>query len=177
MSTITSVNLLVDGYLITGEVKTEERRLLDILNDDSSDYVSLDQARIYRLDAPDEPVVTLDTILVNKRSLNLAVVTAERPAPPRQRELLYVEKQINRAFITVPHCQVWGQVHLPYSPFPVTPESYLTRDADAFFPITQAEVRSDESSYRLERGAAQVVLVRKAAIGVFSLLLDSPERS
>jgi hypothetical protein len=180
MTATVPVTLLVGSHLLTGSVAISERRLLDLLNSEASEYLTVDDAHIYNTSAADSletdsPLARLPHALVAKGSIHLVIITAEAKNEPREaREDMYVEKQACAAFVALPGVALRGTVHIPYSPYPVTPESFMARDADRFFPMTDAEIIAGLAGLRVQGESARVAMIRTAAIEVCSL--DIPAR-
>ena len=179
MTTTIHVTLLVGNHLLTGSVIPSAGRLLDLLNNRSSEYLTITNVQVYDLiDAhgleAESLLATLPHALVAKDSILLAIVIAEEAETGKQREDMHVEKRACAAFVTMPGVALRGTVHVPYSPYhPITPESFMARDADRFFPITGVEIVAAYDGLRLPE-SVHVAMVRTAAIEVCHL--DIPGR-
>jgi hypothetical protein len=175
MTATVHVTLLVGSHLLTGSVATSGRRLLDLLNSEVGEYLTVDDAHVYDTSAADSlemdaSLAKLPHALVAKGSIHLIMVIAEEKNERRElREDMYVEKWACAAFVSLPGIALRGTVHVPYSPYPITPESFMARDADRFFPMTGAEIIASCDGLRLLGKSAQVVMIRTAAIEVCSL--------
>jgi hypothetical protein len=175
MTTTIHVTLLVGSHLLTGSVITSGRRLLDVLNSKVGEYLTVDDVQVYDMGAADgfeasSSLATLPHALVAKGSIQLVIIHGEKDQDREPREEMRVEKRACAAFVTVPGVALRGTVHVPYSPYhPITPEGFMARDADRFFPVTGAEITAACGGLRLQEGSVQVALVRTAAIEVCCL--------
>lgn len=152
---------------MTGLVATEERRVLDILNDRGSEYLQLVEVHLYLSADLAEPVATLPKAVVPKNNVVFLMITEERHEAPRKRVSFFVRKDHYEVFATVPGFEVKGYVHLTARMDSLAYLSKLNRDGSAFFPVTESSV-SQMGPFG-EPSHAPVTLVNKAHLDVFYL--------
>lgn len=157
-----SVVLLTYEHRFTATVTTGGRRVLDILNDRTTDYLHIHDVQVFRSFAPETRVASFPDAVVRKEDLSLVLITGERHEAPEKRLYAFVPKKPHHVFITVPGYEVQGRMLLTGAAEPV---SILARETGEFFPVTQATV-SDVGA----AGApieAPVVLINKATVALF----------
>ncbi len=156
---------------MTGLVATEERRVLDILNDRSSEYVQLAEVRLYLSADLAEPVATLPKAVIPKANVVFMMITEERHEAPRKRVSFFVRKDHFEVFATVPGFEVKGYLHLTTRMDGLAYLVKLNRDGSTFFPVTDSSV--SQMGPFSEPSHAPVTLVNRAHLDVF-FLSESP---
>ena len=156
-----SALLIGHEHHIRGSILTDGRRLLEILNAKTTDYLEVNNARVFRRDAAEECIAKLSTVVVTKVSISLIVVIEEKHEAPERRLHAFTPKVRYPVFLTLPGHEVAGKIHLTYAP---DAKAVLARDTDDFFPLTDAVVARANSVGSLK---ANVVMVNKAHLGLF----------
>ncbi len=138
-----TVELVTDGYRVTGEVRSPgvPRRLVDLLNLSDEPVVAL---RNGALDNPliegDEPR-RFDTVLVRREAILFAIPRSDVEVHPDPYDL--VEKVPVPATITVPGFEITGNVYL----LPETdPAGGHLLGGHRFIPMTDVSIRAVVSS-------------------------------
>jgi hypothetical protein len=158
-----AVILITYEHRFIGRVPTGGQRLLDILNDRSTDYVHVHDVEVFRNTDPETCIATFPEAVVRKADLSLVLITGEKHEAPEKRLYGFVPKKLYHVFLTVPGYEVQGRLHLALSsPEPVT---VLARETGDFFPVTQATV----SQVGGAGGSLQVpvIIINKASIALF----------
>jgi hypothetical protein len=158
-----SVVLITHQHRIAGAVQTKGKRLLDVLNDKTTDYLDIRDVQVFRGTDTETCVAAFPEALALKADISLMVVLAEKHEAPRKRLYGFVRKRPYPVFITVPGYEIQGRMHLTGPPEPL---AVLARETDVFFPVTQATVSQVITGEPLE---VSVVMVNKTCIGLFSL--------
>lgn len=163
----TSVALVMGEHWITGLLATEHRRVLDILNDKTSEFLTLAEVRLYQGSDLGEPLFALPRSVVPKARIALLLITEERHEAPARRATNFVRKDHYEVFLTVPGLEVKGYVHLTQRVDPIAFLSRLGRDGVAFFPVTDATV-SQLGPFG-EPAQAPVAVVNRQSVNLFYL--------
>ena len=164
MASRVQVALITHQHLFTGIVTTGGSRLLDVLNDSHAVYLPLDDVRFYRVGDAQNPCTVFTEGLAYVMSVNLAILRAREHEAPAKRQLAYVPKKPYSVFLTVPGYEIRGQLHLAYTSSEPDLESFLLRDAGAFFPVTDATVTASSGEPIVQNGP--VVFVRRSSLGL-----------
>lgn len=135
-----SVVMLVGDHWVSGLVVADGRRFQDILNDRTSDYLGLSDARIYLAADMADPAAVLSKAQVTKANIVLAMLHDDNHEAPRKRATSFIRKDRHEAYLTVPGLEVKGYMHLLQRTDPNTFLARLAKDGHSFFPVTQSTV-------------------------------------
>ncbi len=158
-----AVILITYEHRFTGQVPTGGRRLLDILNDRTTEYLHIHDVQVFRSTDTGTCIAAFPEAVVRKADLSLVLITTEKHEAPEKRLYGFVPKKLYHVFLTVPGYEVQGRLHLTASsPEPV---AVLARETSEFFPITQATVSQVDGA----AGTLQVpvIIVNKTSITLF----------
>lgn len=162
----TSVELITHEHRFTATVYTRGQRLLDMLNDRTTDYLQVNDVRVHRYSAPEDCVATFPEAIIRKDDLHLAIITGEEHEAPTQRLFGFVQKFPYHVFLTVPGYEVQGIMHLTREREP-NPIAVLARDVGTFFPVTRAT--ASQALTGEEVFSTPVVMVNKRSLSLFYL--------
>ncbi len=162
----TYVELITHEHRFKATIYTRGHRLLDMLNDRTTDFLEICDVEVRRLSTPDECIATFEEAIVCKDDLHLAVITGEAHEAPAQRFFGFVQKIPYNVFLTVPGYEVRGVMHLsdPRRPNPV---AVLARETGVFFAVTAAtvfQVLTGEEVF-----SCPVIMVNKRSLSLFAL--------
>jgi hypothetical protein len=163
--------LLVDEHLIAGKVPTRGLRLLEVLNDHSTDWLHVYDVHLARREAKTTCIEALNEVAIRKTQLKLALLGGGKHESPEKRRFAYVDKTPYCAVALVGGYEVRGRLHLNGSPD-------LTRvlvDMRDFVPLTDGTVSHAEMAG--EKLDAAVVLINKSAICLFHIGDSLPSRA
>lgn len=163
----TSIALVTDENWLTGLLATEHRRVLDIVNDKTSEFLSVAEVRLYRGSDLGEPLVTLPKAVVPKHRISLLLITEERHEAPAKRASNFVRKDHFDVFLTVPGLEVRGYLHLGTRTDSIAYLARMNRDQVCWFPLTDATVA--QLGPFGEPAQAPVALVNRAFVNLFYL--------
>ena len=162
----TFVQLITQEHLFNATVYTRGHRLLDILNDRTTDYLQVSDVELHRKGSPEDPVAAFSEAIIRKADLHLVIITGQEHEAPRTRLFGYVQKIRYNVFLTVPGYEVRGEMHLSGAGRP-DPISVLAQETSAFFPLTSA------TALHAQTGADvvvhPVVMVNKRSLCLFAL--------
>jgi hypothetical protein len=131
------VELVTHEHRFKAKVYTRGQRLLDMLNDRTTDFLQINDVEVYRYSAPDVQLGVFEEAIVRKKDLHLAIITHEEHEAPAQRLFGFVQKIPYHVFLTVPGYEVRGTIHLGQR-HDHNPISVLSRQTGTFFPVTSA---------------------------------------
>lgn len=131
-----STLLITRDHLIHGDVDMAERRLLEVVNDSSTNYLRVRSAAVFRREC-NSLVAQASDVVVPKNSLALLAPATDRHEAPQKRRDNFTAKRKSDAFVIVPGYEIFGKLYLNGVDDPVVA---LTHELGAFFPIADAEV-------------------------------------
>ena len=160
------VEIIAHEHRFTATVYVHDQRLLDLLNDQTTDVLPINDVAVYRCSALEDAVAILPEAIIHKADLHLVIITREERNQPTQRLFGYVQKMRYPVFLTVPGYDVQGAMHLLPS-HDLDPTTILVNKASTFFPVTNATI--SEAWRGEEDFAVPVVMVNKRSLTLFSL--------
>jgi hypothetical protein len=128
--------LITNQHLLTGEIALGNVRLVEILNDHRTDFLTLTNVRVFQLRS-DTPVATLAQAVVRKRNVGLAILLSNEDGASQKRYDRFYSKKRYDTFLIVQGCEVRGQLALKVADDPVTA---LCHELEGFFPIPEGSV-------------------------------------
>lgn len=151
------LTLYTDALVITGSVRTRQRRITDILNHADDPFLILENVTVETLGARGLPARS-EFAQVNLESVLFAV--ADIPIEPSPE--LRTPKIQEEAFVSVPPFTVIGTIHL--LPSGGSLREALTELTGSFLPVTDATFWSDSAGEARQTALLVAVNHRRAQI-------------
>jgi hypothetical protein len=160
-----AADILAHTYRISCEVDVGVKPLPDLLNDPSTDFVTVENIYVSSTHRPAQIIVGHKHGVLAKDSIALAIVTREQDGRPTADTYgSYYGRSQYRVFITVPGFEVQGIVETGPK---MNPRNYLANVAPPFIPVFQGVASvSLNPDIRFESG---VILVNKSLVGALCL--------
>lgn len=153
------VATLTDHHIFRGTIITGSRRLSDALNDTMSNYVEMEDVKVFSLMVPNKPSHTLDSVHLKKQRLLIVAIINEDIQQPTGRLYSYVEKVKRSSVVFVEGFQISGTMFFAGRGEGGTP---FVSEGETFVPMTDATIRS-VTNQRV-RIRASTVLINLATI-------------
>ncbi|MFQ5854283.1 MAG: hypothetical protein ACE5LU_01370 [Anaerolineae bacterium] len=160
----TEVELITHEHRFTAKVYTHGQRLLDMLNDRTTDYLKITDAEVHRYSDPEKSIAVFPTAIIRKEDLHLAIIPGEDHEAPTQRLFGYVQKSPYHVFLTVPGYEVRGVMYLTIQREP-DPIHVLESHARKFFAVTGATASQAWTGEDVL--SCPVVMVNKDSLSLF----------
>jgi hypothetical protein len=153
---------VLSHYDAHGSVDTGTGRLLDVLNDQNTRYLKLENVRICPR-AETHALVELASTVLIKNNIDLVVLLGEDRRSESKVFFASLARKTIDAVVTLPTILVEGRIHTKMAN---DPQAYLSLEAGAFFPLTAAKIQDDAC----EGGwlESPVILVNKEALSSIS---------
>ena len=155
--------LATHEHLLTAKVPTRGRRLLDVLADSNTDFLAVDDVRIFRRQG-DTCIETLPRAAIRKDNIAFALPSGTRHEAPQKRSTSFISKKTYDAFLMVLGYEIRGQIQLKEID---DPRVLLCRELGNFFPVPHGSVSF--AGTRCGDRQSQVVLVNRNLISVFEV--------
>lgn len=136
MASELSTLLVTPEHLIRAEVQTGGRRLLEMINDGSTDFLRVGVVKLYRR-ACGTFVAEAPSAVIRKSNVALALPEIERHEAPQKRYDNFVTKRSSEAFLIALGYEVYGKLYLRGSGDPI---SAFSHELLGFFPVADADV-------------------------------------
>ena len=149
------VCVVTNAHSIVGLLETGGRRVLEVLNDLSTSYLSLDEVRSQRLGATND-AVSLPTLLMCKSEITACAITQLRHEAAQRRVNAFVPKVPHGIYVIAGACQCRGMIGLRGNP---DPKVALEGEFGMFFPITEAVLQCSTAEL-----TAKVVFINRARV-------------
>jgi hypothetical protein len=155
--TETAVILATDQYLLEALVTTRGQRLLEVLNDPTSDFLRVLDFKLISRETG-EGRATMPTGIIRRSNLVLAMLTEQHEAPQR-RQYSYVEKKARPVVVIAGSYLIEGDLQFrgKYDPVAV-----VNAELQSFFPVTNAVISHSSSNRPPMR--APVAIVNKQCL-------------
>lgn len=158
---------VTEEHFFKGTFSTHGQRLLDSLNDTTTDFVIMKDVEVYRA-SYNVRAVELPTAAVRKEHIGMVLVTSRRHEAPEKQANHRRDKQHFPAFLTCFGYDVKGTVHLRGYADPV---NALTLDFSPFFPVTDAIVTHGGNTGLQVK--VPVAMVKRDAVSLFHLDVET----
>ena len=135
-----SVVVVAGDHWMSAVVQADGRRFLDVLNDKSSEILTVEEPRIYLGPEMTEPVVELPRAAIPKHNIVIAMLMDPDHEAPRKRAAHFVRKDTFDAYLTIPGFELKGYIHLSARTDAATFLSRLAKENTPFFPMTASSV-------------------------------------
>lgn len=164
-----TADILSHNYRLSCEVYVGVKPLPELLNDPSTDFVSVENIYVSSIHRPAQIIVGHRYGVLAKDSIALAIVIREQDGRPTSDSYgSYYGRSQYRAFITVPGFEVQGILETGPK---MKARNYLANIAPPFIPVFQGVASvSLNPDTRFESG---VILVNKVLVGALCLTEES----
>jgi hypothetical protein len=149
------VCLVTNAHSIVGLLETGGKRVLEVLNDLNTSYLSLNEVRSQRLGATND-AVSLPTLLICKSEITACALTQVRHEAAQRRVNAYVPKVPHGIYVIAGACQCRGTIGLRGNS---DPKVALEGELGIFFPITEATLQCGTAELN-----AKVVFIHRASV-------------
>ena len=159
------IDLFTDAYRITGTVHTRFGRVTDILNQLTSEYLSIERATITEHSDPSSPVAAPSAVVPVAAILLLAAPDLTGVASSDMR----IQKRPVKALFALPPVRIIGTTHVPMGSRPL---DGLLNVTDRFLAMTEITISSAAFPHLV--GAVEAAAVSRAKAQI--LLVSDDER-
>ena len=163
--------LVTDEHLLNVKVSLDGRRLLDVLIDPNTSFLSVSNVRAFRKSCG-TLVAELPEAIVKKSNIALAIPIGDRHEAPGKRRDSYVNKKRYSVCLIVSGHDVRGELALRGTN---DPKTALYRELHSFFPVPYGSVALTSAGD--SRQSAQVVIVNRDHVSLFHLTPIEDDRS
>lgn len=128
----TSALLVLGRYGVQCDVPTHGKRFLDMLNDNTTDFLTIENPRFFNRENS-TPVLQRASTMVRKNHLHMAVLTGEKTDGSRKLYFSTLQRRHFSATISLPTALIEGTIQTKAA---VEPHSFVTIEASPFFAVT-----------------------------------------
>jgi hypothetical protein len=135
-----TVEFFTHSHRISGRVDVHQLKLADQLNDQSTQFLRLEEAYVSNIERPADIVANHEDAFLWKDKIVAVLVARQEDALPRERSYgSYFGTHLSRVFITLPAFEVRGYLRLSSK---LDMRLVLTTGTDDFVLIQNGEMRS-----------------------------------
>lgn len=157
------------SYRISGRLDTRRQSLYDILNDQTTSFISLEDAYFSSIDHPGDIVANHPASFLAKRNLTLIVVPHRDDALSKKHTYgSYFGTALSKIFLVTPGFEVQGYLRMSTK---MDMRRILSSGTDDFLAVLDGRVRASIRSDVTFTGGG--ILVNKQHIGGFSIAEES----
>jgi hypothetical protein len=153
--------LFTETHCVSGFIAGTGQRLVEILNDQYSQYVRLADATLQTLG--EGQAVQLSEATIPKPRIVICALTSTSHEAPEKRRFAYVEKRKKKAFVIAQNYEIRGILNLKGTAEAV---AALGQELSSYFPLTGATVRHAPSNQVLQ---VTVAIVNKEFVSLLQL--------
>ncbi len=162
-----SATAVTQEHFFKGTFSNHGQRLLDSLNDTTTDFITMEDVEVFRA-SHNVRAVELPKAAVRKEHVGIVFLNTERHETPERQVNLRRDKENFPAFLTCFGYDVQGTVHLRGYADPV---NALTHDFESFFPVTDAIVTHGGNAGLRVR--VPVAMINRAVVSLFNLAVET----
>ena len=167
LDTTVPAALFTNGHILVCRISTRGNRLLDLLNNSSSEFLQLEDVQTYRVTCRSH-VASFPDGVIRKSRLLLAILTDNRCKDSTRRNYAQTVKDQYAGFITIGDLEIRGKLHLGRHPDVAT---FLLHATGNFFPVTEANVSCVDNE---DEESKPVVLINKNFVDFIQISPDKP---
>ncbi len=158
-----AADFFTHSYRISGHVDVRRKSLYDMLNDQTTSFIELEDAYVSPIDRPGDIIATHPASFLHKNNLTLIVVPHRDDALSRKHTYgSYFGTFLANVFLTVPSFEIVGYLRLSTK---MDLRRVLTSGTDDFIAVLDGRVRASIRSDIIFTGGG--ILVNKQHIGAF----------
>ncbi len=166
------VILATDSHLFTAEIPTRGVRLVEVLNDHTTEFVVVNDFRLFSENEKERKESGRLTTAVRKGNLALAILPALHEASERRMYYFVAKKQYSCRAVVGDYL-IEGSLYLRGAP---DLTAILNTELQAFFPITDAVVSHADLATAIRPSVVLVNKVKLVALQIGEVVVNS-ERS
>jgi hypothetical protein len=164
MSVLRISTILVFGeHLLKGTVQTHGQRLLEVLKDEGSEFLSVYEAELFRRHFHAKSA-SFREVIVRKASIGLAIPATEKHEAPQRRIDAFVPKNDYSVFLVVLGYEIRGRMQLQGVGEPL---QLVRLEMGRFIPVPDATISAAGSKWNSQ--LPQVVIVNRSDIALFEV--------
>ena len=134
---LTPVILVVENHWLLGKLQTSDKRVLDILNDPQTDYLDLQDVKVFSSTNRQKCLANMPTAIIPKESLHLLIIPTDKFEGSRNKRIhRIVEKRELDVCTVAAGYLVQGKLHIKSHGYDA--RYTLTHVLSNFFPVTDA---------------------------------------
>lgn len=161
-----SATAVTQEHFFKGTFSNHGQRLLDSLNDTTTDFITMEDVEVFRA-SHNSPAVELPKAAVRKEHIGIVLLNSDRHEAPEKQMNHRRDKEHFPAFLTCFGYDIQGTVHLRGYADPV---NALTHDFALFFPVTDSVVtHGGNTGLQLK---VPVAMINRDAVSLFNLAVE-----
>jgi hypothetical protein len=146
------------SYRFSASITVYTRRLIDVLSDETTDYLDMADVYISRINNPGDIVATYQTGTLVKDEINFIMLPTETEGTSRERH--YVTGHNLPIFIAIPSFEIHGKIW--WGSKALLAERILTSNLEQFLPVL--EVTASNSLFSKVTFQSPMALINKTKI-------------
>ncbi len=162
-----TADIFTSSHRFSAQIAIGNRRLADILNDRLTDFLSVQNVYVSRINTPGEIVVTYKKASLLKRLITFVVLPTEADGLSKEHKYNAFSKSNQDVFITLPSFEIRGRLEI-IGKFDLT--AILAIGTTRFMPIFQGEAVN--AFYPTVRFSGPIILVNKESVSLFTVIKE-----
>jgi len=165
-SSLITADIFTGSHRFSAQIALGHRRLADILNDRMTDFLTVENVYVSRINEPGNIIGTLPNASLLKSQITFIVVPTEEDGLSKEHKYNAFSKSIESVFITLPSFEITGKLEI-IGKFDL--KAILAIGTTKFMPVFNGTAKN--SFYPDVQFTAPVVIVNKTSVALFSVLI------
>jgi len=160
-----TADIFTGSHRFSAQIPVGHRRLADILNDRMTDFLTVENIYVSRINEPGNIIGTLKSASLLKSQITFIVVPTEEDGLSKEHKYNAFSKSVENIFITLPSFEITGKLEI-IGKFDL--KAILAIGTTKFMPVFNGDAKN--SFYPDVQFSAPVLIVNKASVALFSIL-------
>lgn len=156
--------VLTQSHRLVGLLDTAGRRMQEVLNDSTTEYLRLTQVAVAGL-TDDRSAAALPSLVISKPEIIVCTTIQEWHEAAERRLTSYVQKRSWDAFVVAGPISCRGTINLRGTPDAV---AAIKGEFEGFFPVTNAELRCGSATL-----AVKIALINREKVAALHIGAES----
>lgn len=160
-----TADIFTSSHRFSAQVNIGNRRLADVLNDRMTDYLTVENVYVSRINAPGDIVGRYEKASLLKQHITFVVLPTETDGLSKEHKYNAFSKSTEKVFITLPSFEINGSLEI-IGKFDL--KAILAVGTTKFMPIFRGEAVN--AFFPEVQFGGPVLLVNKQAVALFSVI-------
>ena len=163
--TLLTADIFTSSHRFSAQINIGNRRLADVLNDRMTDFLSVQNVYVSRINAPGEIVGQYKKASLKKEHITFVVLPSESDGLSKEDNYNAFSKSSQNVFMALPSFEVTGQLNI-IGKFDL--KAILAIGTTRFMPIFRGN--AENAFFPNVKFSGPVIVVNKQAVAFFSVL-------
>lgn len=164
-SSLMTADIFTSSHRFSAQISLGHRRLADVLNDRMTDFLTVENVYVSRINEPGNIIGTLNNASLLKSQITFIVVPTEEDGLSKEHKYNAFSKSVENVFVTLPSFEITGKLEI-IGKFDL--KAILAIGTTKFMPIFNGNAKN--TFYPDVQFTAPVIIVNKTSVALFSVI-------